>query len=565
MKNSKSIISFILAVCISLCMLSVPIPARAASYPANHLNWLQNQSDYPAMRSGGCRVCSYAKILNELFGGRPSNGHWMYNGRYFDPDVLFEWAVQHGRITSLSDVTEKSPVGQTVVDFAEEVFCKKASNELIPLSGSNENKRTKIIDYCNQGYKVVLESDPHFTYVKLNNGELYAAGSGNGYKKVTDKADGYDLSYYDYMRVFKFEDLKPSVSDVRVENITESGFDVTYKFTVPKYANVKGIGVHIEFYADPNEVSYGWADSECKKVKFRVNATTLLDQDYKESNYSISGDKATVHFDLVDDFENYSHIWPQDLDGNPYGECYYNKLPKSGMISTPYIATIGIDYENQAQKENGGWYYCWGPEIEEGKFPVDLSRVLDDPKEDEETTEQESGDKPSADDATPVGEDRNPAYNPQPVESASEPLQMNQKTRYSNVEYRVSGDRELSIVDVSGKIKKYRVLSAVNIDGVTYKITGIDAKAFKGDKNLKEITIGENVEEIGAGAFSGCKNLSKIKVKSRHLRKLHKNSFAKTSKDMQVWVRYKDKLTKYKKLISRSGVSSKTKYSYKKF
>lgn len=103
------------------------------------------------------------------------------------------------------------------------------------------------------------------------------------------------------------------------------------------------------------------------------------------------------------------------------------------------------------------------------------------------------------------------------------------------------------------------------VDGVVYKITGISKKAFKNNSTLTEITIGENVEEIGQAAFHGCKSLKTIKIKARNLNRAYRNSFAGTNKGMKVYVRYKNRLKKYKKIIAKTGVSKNTKYAYKKF
>ena len=52
----------------------------------------------------------------------------------------------------------------------------------------------------------------------------------------------------------------------------------------------------------------------------------------------------------------------------------------------------------------------------------------------------------------------------------------------------------------------------VKVKYVTYKVTAVSDKAFKGNKKLTTVTIGSNVTKIGKEAFSGCKNLKKITV-----------------------------------------------------
>ena len=61
--------------------------------------------------------------------------------------------------------------------------------------------------------------------------------------------------------------------------------------------------------------------------------------------------------------------------------------------------------------------------------------------------------------------------------------------------------------------------------GVTYKVTAVSDKAFKGNKKLTTVTIGSNVAKIGKEAFSSCKNLKKITVTAGKLKTIGKNAF----------------------------------------
>ena len=54
--------------------------------------------------------------------------------------------------------------------------------------------------------------------------------------------------------------------------------------------------------------------------------------------------------------------------------------------------------------------------------------------------------------------------------------------------------------------------ATVTINGITYKITAIEANAFKNNKKITKITIGKNVTSIGKNAFSGCSKLKTLKL-----------------------------------------------------
>ena len=55
-----------------------------------------------------------------------------------------------------------------------------------------------------------------------------------------------------------------------------------------------------------------------------------------------------------------------------------------------------------------------------------------------------------------------------------------------------------------------RIPDTIKVNGITCKVTGISANAFKNNKSLKSVTIGRNVTVIGTNAFYGCEKLSKV-------------------------------------------------------
>ena len=140
------------------------------------------------------------------------------------------------------------------------------------------------------------------------------------------------------------------------------------------------------------------------------------------------------------------------------------------------------------------------------------------------------------------------------------------------VEYKATTDK---------KAKKVTVPSAVQIDGVTYKVTSVAKKAFYKNKTITSVTIGKNVTtiadsafegctklrkvtvgskttKIGAKAFKNCKNLETVKISSGSLKSIGKQAFTGTKSTMKVTVPAK-KLTAYKKLLQKSGISKKAK------
>ncbi|MDY6073720.1 MAG: leucine-rich repeat domain-containing protein [Eubacteriales bacterium] len=87
-------------------------------------------------------------------------------------------------------------------------------------------------------------------------------------------------------------------------------------------------------------------------------------------------------------------------------------------------------------------------------------------------------------------------------------------------EVKISGDYEYYILDDgTACIKRYygideEVIVPEKLDGI--RVTGIGDYAFWGETNLKEITINENIENIGKNPFDTCVNLTDINISVNH-------------------------------------------------
>lgn len=66
-------------------------------------------------------------------------------------------------------------------------------------------------------------------------------------------------------------------------------------------------------------------------------------------------------------------------------------------------------------------------------------------------------------------------------------------------------------------------------DGTVYEVTKVADNALKDNKTVKEVTVGDNIEEIGAGAFQNATNLTTVKL-GKKVAKIDKNSFAGCTK-----------------------------------
>ncbi|MCM1179034.1 MAG: leucine-rich repeat domain-containing protein [Clostridium sp.] len=64
----------------------------------------------------------------------------------------------------------------------------------------------------------------------------------------------------------------------------------------------------------------------------------------------------------------------------------------------------------------------------------------------------------------------------------------------------------------------------VTVDGIQYKVTAIDANAFKGNTKITSVKIGNNVKSIDSEAFKGCSALTTVTI-SDSVEKIGKNAF----------------------------------------
>ena len=105
------------------------------------------------------------------------------------------------------------------------------------------------------------------------------------------------------------------------------------------------------------------------------------------------------------------------------------------------------------------------------------------------------------------------------------------------------------------KAKKLTIPDTVKVKGVTYKVTAVSDRAFKGNKKLTTVTIGSNVTMIGIGAFYGCKNLKKITVTAGKLTTINRSVFKGIKKNATITVKGTKKAkTALKKQLKKKSI-----------
>lgn len=133
----------------------------------------------------------------------------------------------------------------------------------------------------------------------------------------------------------------------------------------------------------------------------------------------------------------------------------------------------------------------------------------------------------------------------------------------------------------NNKVTKVKIPKTVKIGGKAFKVTAIGSSAFKDNKKITSVEIGDNVKSIGVSAFEGCTKLSKatlgkgigemsgnafknckklgiITIKSTKLKKVGRNALKGIKPTAKIKVPAK-KLPAYKKLFKNKGQGRKVK------
>ena len=82
----------------------------------------------------------------------------------------------------------------------------------------------------------------------------------------------------------------------------------------------------------------------------------------------------------------------------------------------------------------------------------------------------------------------------------------------SGTTYKVAGSSKVTYTAKKKATATVTVPATVKVNGKTYKVTTIAANAFTGNKKMKKITVGKNIDTIGKNAFKNCQNPSPQKM-----------------------------------------------------
>ncbi len=136
---------------------------------------------------------------------------------------------------------------------------------------------------------------------------------------------------------------------------------------------------------------------------------------------------------------------------------------------------------------------------------------------------------------------------------------MNKNFTAKNLKYKITkctmSVKEVTVTGSSKKLTSVNVPATVKFNGMVFKVTAINKKAFRKQTKLKSVVIGKNVKNIGSEAFSGAKKLAKVKFSGTAVKTIGKNAFKSIKKNAVFSVK-KSKRTYYKKLLKKAKTSN---------
>lgn len=162
-----------------------------------------------------------------------------------------------------------------------------------------------------------------------------------------------------------------------------------------------------------------------------------------------------------------------------------------------------------------------------------------------------------------------PTKEPEPTtapvtEPTAEPEQkgaeVGEKVTVSGTKYEVTAGSQVAYQAEKKAKASVTIPATVKVNGKTYKVTSVEANAFKNNKKVKNITVGKNITKIGKNAFKGCKKLKKLVIKSKKLKAsgISKAAFKGVTKKTTVIVP-KGKVKAYKKMFRKKGLAKNVK------
>lgn len=197
-------------------------------------------------------------------------------------------------------------------------------------------------------------------------------------------------------------------------------------------------------------------------------------------------------------------------------------------------------------------------EKEEEKQPGNVKEEDSNPSEADKKGNGNPTDSPASDKTAPTPGNSKAQDGKKPeTDTGSKKIFAGAAVQSGNYKYKIvkiekNGNGQAYLIGAKKALVTVKVPESIKLNGKTFKVTGIGENAFKNQKKLKKVIIGENVQKIEAKAFYGCSKLTSIIIKAKNLKKIGKKAFQGTPRKIVADVP-KKKYKKYAKLLKGKG------------
>lgn len=130
----------------------------------------------------------------------------------------------------------------------------------------------------------------------------------------------------------------------------------------------------------------------------------------------------------------------------------------------------------------------------------------------------------------------------------------------NNVVYKITNydSRKVRVMGLEDEsVSKVTIPANVTFGGRVYRVTSIQAKAFKDNTDITSVTIGGNVTAIGKYSFYRCTSLKKIVINSKVLNTFGYYAFKRTSSKAKVYVPTNALVKTYRAELLDAGLNTK--------
>ncbi len=133
---------------------------NSSNYSSDYRRWSQNKSSYSWMRSYGCGIVAYSKLIYETGINKSSS---------FNPDVYYKYCLNKGYVNNGGFTSSNG--SNAVIAYAKSL----GKTGLSYVGATSSNCNAKVIENAKKGYYSICNTGGH--YVMINNAKTKSTGT----------------------------------------------------------------------------------------------------------------------------------------------------------------------------------------------------------------------------------------------------------------------------------------------------------------------------------------------------------------------------------------------------